>query len=180
MIEIDVREADSDNVFDVLTFMVAPRPVAWVSTLSKEGVLNLAPFSFFNAVCDEPPIVMLSISKRDNKRKDTAQNILDTGEFVVNLVSYDLIKKLEITAKPYPPNISEVEVSQLTPVPSRSVSVPRIKESPGFLECRLYSHMEIFDYDLILGEVLYMGVNSLNYKDIKLIGRIKEGYIWID
>ncbi len=180
MIEIDVKEVDQERVFELLTYMVAPRPIAWVSTVSKDGVLNLAPFSFFNAVCDEPPIVMLSISKRDTRRKDTAQNILDTKEFVVNLVSNGLINKVEISAKPYPPHMSEFEVCGLTPESSKKVRVPRVKESPGFLECVLYRHMEVYDYDLILGEVLYMGVRSLDYKDIKLVGRVKEGYIWID
>ncbi len=180
MIEIDVRESDQDTVFDMLTYMVAPRPVAWISSISKSGVLNLAPFSFFNAVCDDPPIVILSISKRDGKRKDTAQNILDSREFVINLVSHDLIKKLEITAKPYPEYLSEFEIAQLKTEPSKKVSVPRVKDSPGFLECTLYNHMEMHDYDIIFGEVLYMGVKSLDYKDINLVGRIKEGYIWIE
>ncbi len=180
MIEIDVKETDQDTIFELLTYMVAPRPVAWVSTRSKEGILNLAPFSFFNAVCDDPPVVVLSISKRDGKRKDTAQNILDTKEFVVNLASHDLIKKLEITAKPYPYHMSEFEIAQLTPEPSKRISVPRVKESPGFLECILHNHMEIYEYDIIFGEVVYMGVESLDYKNIRLLGRVKEGYIWIE
>jgi Conserved protein/domain typically associated with flavoprotein oxygenases, DIM6/NTAB family len=85
--ELDVKNLSSDELYDILVDWVAPRPIAWVSTLSKEGVINLAPFSFFNLVCDQPPVLMLSISKKeDGTRKDTARNILDSGEFVVNFL----------------------------------------------------------------------------------------------
>ena len=93
--ELDIKDLSSDELYDILVDWVAPRPIAWVSTLSKEGVINLAPFSFFNVVCDQPPVLMLSISKKeDGTKKDTARNILDSGEFVVNFLEMRLLKRL--------------------------------------------------------------------------------------
>ncbi|MFN3471182.1 MAG: flavin reductase family protein, partial [Aquificaceae bacterium] len=84
----DMEDPQDFDPYEVLTSLVIPRPIAWVSTIGPEGVLNLAPFSFYNAVCDDPPVVFISISKRDNgKRKDTSRNIISTGEFVINFVS---------------------------------------------------------------------------------------------
>jgi flavin reductase (DIM6/NTAB) family NADH-FMN oxidoreductase RutF len=174
MMEYDVRELDPDDLYFLLIDWVAPRPIAWVSTLSREGVINLAPFSFFNLVCDQPPVLMLSISKKeDGSRKDTARNILDSGEFVVNFLEYSLLKKAERTSWDYPPHVSELEVVKLTPEPSAIVKPPRVKECPASFECRLLEHRELYNYDLILGEVVFVVIRK--QRDYR-VGRVGERF----
>jgi len=172
--ELDVKNLSSDELYDILVDWVAPRPIAWVSTLSKDGVINLAPFSFFNVVCDQPPVLMLSISKKeDGTRKDTARNIIDSGEFVVNFLEMRLLKKARQTAEDFPPHVSELEVVKLTPEPSTIVKPPRVKESPASFECRLLEHRELYNYDLILGEVVFIVIRKRrNYR----LGRVGERF----
>jgi flavin reductase (DIM6/NTAB) family NADH-FMN oxidoreductase RutF len=174
MMEYDVRELDPDDLYFLLIDWVAPRPIAWVSTLSKEGVINLAPFSFFNVVCDQPPVLMLSISKKeDGTRKDTARNILDSGEFVVNFLEMRLLKKVRQTAEDFPSHVSELEVVKLTPEPSAIVKPPRVKECPASFECRLLEHKELYNYDLILGEVVFIVIRKR--RDYR-VGRVGERF----
>jgi flavin reductase (DIM6/NTAB) family NADH-FMN oxidoreductase RutF len=174
MMEYDVRELDPDDLYFLLIDWVAPRPIAWVSTLSKEGVINLAPFSFFNVVCDQPPVLMLSISKKeDGTKKDTARNILDSGEFVVNFLEMRLLKKARQTAEDFPPHVSELEVVKLTPEPSAIVKPPRVKECPASFECRLLEHRELYNYDLILGEVVFIVIRKK--RDYR-VGRVGERF----
>jgi flavin reductase (DIM6/NTAB) family NADH-FMN oxidoreductase RutF len=172
--ELNVKKLSSDKLYDILTGWVAPRPIAWVSTLSKEGVINLAPFSFFNLVCDEPPVLMLSISKKDDgSRKDTARNILDSGEFVVNFIELRLLKKAKLTAREFPPHVSELEVVKLTPELSAIVKPPRVKECPASFECRLLEHRELYNYDIILGEVVFIVIRKQReYR----VGRVGESF----
>jgi flavin reductase (DIM6/NTAB) family NADH-FMN oxidoreductase RutF len=172
--EFDAKRLSPDELYDILTDWVAPRPIAWVSTLSKECVVNLAPFSFFNLVCDQPPVLMLSISKKeDGTRKDTARNILDSGEFVVNFLEMRLLKKARQTAKDFPPHVSELEVVKLTPEPSTIVKPPRVKECPASFECKLLEHRELYNYDLILGEVVFIVIRKKkNYR----LGRVGERF----
>ncbi|WP_448587841.1 flavin reductase family protein [Thermocrinis sp.] len=172
--ELEVSKLSSEELYRVLTKLVAPRPIAWISTISRDGITNLAPFSFFNLVCDQPPVVMVSIGKReDGSRKDTSRNIMDTGEFVVNLVEWSLLEKVELTAKDFPPHMSEFKLSGLTPEPSREVKAPRVKESPASLECRLLKHIELYDYDVIFGEVVFIVLR----KEIPdRVGRVGEDF----
>ncbi len=177
MIFLRTHEADPDEVYRFLTRLVVPRPIAWISTVSPEGIKNLAPFSFFNAVCDEPPIVIVSISKRDDgRRKDTADNILKTGEFVINLVSEELIDKVELTSEEFPPHIDEFMVAGLTPTESFCVKAPSVKEAKAWLECKLFRHEELFSYDLIFGLVLCLRAQSLDYENLKPVGRLSGRY----
>ncbi|WP_029552115.1 flavin reductase family protein [Thermocrinis jamiesonii] len=172
--ELEVSNLPSDELYKLITQWVAPRPIAWVSTTNKEGIINLAPFSFFNLVCDEPPVVMLSISKReDGTQKDTARNILETGEFVVNFVEWSLLEKVKLTGEDFPPSVSELELAGLTPEPSKKVKPPRVKESPASFECRLIKHMELFNYDVIFGEVVFLVVRK---ECVKRVGRIGESF----
>jgi len=172
--ELDVKKLSSDELYDILTGWVAPRPIAWVSTLSKEGVINLAPFSFFNLVCDQPPVLMLSVSKKeDGSRKDTTRNILDSGEFVVNFIELRLLKKAKLTAREFPPHVSELEVVKLTPELSAIVKPPRVKECPASFECRLLEHRELYNYDLILGEVVFIVIRK--QRDYR-VGRVGESF----
>lgn len=145
---------------------IVPRPIAFVSTISREGLLNLAPFSFFTAVCANPPIICFCPNRREapDPCKDTLRNILLTREFVVNVVSEEFAEQMNITSGEYPPEIDEFQLSGLTPIPSDLVKAPRVAESHVQMECRLYMAMEIgalpLSGNLVLGEVLRFHVDD--------------------
>jgi len=183
--EFPVKNTDGETISRLVLGLVVPRPIAWVSTVSKEGIPNLAPFSFFNAVNDEPPVLMISISDReDGTPKDTVRNVLDTGEFVVNLVTEELLEKMLITGEDFPPEVDEMDRAGLTPEPSRFVSPPRVKESPVSFECRLLRHEKVYGMHLILGEALLIRVKEelldeegrVNYGRYRVVGRLGGSY----
>jgi flavin reductase (DIM6/NTAB) family NADH-FMN oxidoreductase RutF len=117
--------------------LVVPRPIGWVSTLSPDGVVNLAPFSFFNGVADRPPMVMLSFTGPhvEGGAKDTQSNIESTGEFVVNVVTESLTEAMNASCADVPRDVDELAMAGLTPAPSRLVKPPRVAESPAHMEC---------------------------------------------
>ncbi len=135
---IDPQEHDYSNIYKLMIGSIVPRPIAFVSTVSAGGIRNLAPFSFFNGVCSNPPIVLFStIVRKDGKEKDTLSNVEATGEFVVNIVSEDFAEQMNITSADVPPEVDEFVESGLTPVPSDLVRAPRVKESRISMECKL-------------------------------------------
>jgi flavin reductase (DIM6/NTAB) family NADH-FMN oxidoreductase RutF len=117
--------------------LAVPRPIGWVSSLDSEGVVNLAPYSFFNAVASEPPIVMFSSNgaHTEGKYKDSAKNVAETGEFVCNLATWDLREQMNATSAQVARSVDEFELAGLTPVASRLVRPPRVAESPAHFEC---------------------------------------------
>jgi flavin reductase (DIM6/NTAB) family NADH-FMN oxidoreductase RutF len=116
---------------------IVPRPIGWITTISNNGVVNLAPFSYFNAVSDAPPVIMFSSSvKKDGDDKDTVKNIEQNGEFVFNIATYDLHDQMLQSSEPLPYGVSEVEEYGIATVPSKLVKPPRIALSPINLECR--------------------------------------------
>jgi flavin reductase (DIM6/NTAB) family NADH-FMN oxidoreductase RutF len=126
--------------------LVAPRPIGWISTLDAQGRANLAPYSFFNAIADTPPMVAYGsngekLGKRG--RKDTLANIRDTGEFVVNIVPFALRHAMNASSAPLPPDVDEFAHAALTPAPSRVVVPPRVAEAPAALECRLWRIVDL-------------------------------------
>ena len=183
--EFFVDKTDGDTLFKLVLGLVVPRPIGWVSTVSKEGIFNIAPFSFFNAVNDEPPVLMISVSDRDDGTpKDTVRNVLDTGEFVVNLVTEDLFEKMLITGEEFPPEVDEFERAGLTPEPSKLVKAPRIKEAKVSFECRLFKHEKVYDMHLILGKALLINVEDgildgeyrVDYGKYRVVGRLGGRY----
>jgi flavin reductase (DIM6/NTAB) family NADH-FMN oxidoreductase RutF len=126
---------------DPFKAIIAPRPIGWISTRDVEGRPNLAPYSFFNAVADRPPMVMFS----SGGLKDTAANIQDTGEFVCNLVTRGLAEKMNLTSAVLPRGTNEFEFAGLSAAPCRIVSVPRVAEAPAALECRLVQMIQLRD-----------------------------------
>jgi len=114
-----------------LKAIVAPRPIGWISSLSAKGVANLAPYSFFNMICEAPPLIMFSSSGR----KDSVANIEATGEFVCNLATLDLIDAVNLTSAPAPADVSEFDLAGLAPAPSRIVRPPRVAAAKAALEC---------------------------------------------
>lgn len=142
--------------------VIVPRPIGWVTTRSAAGVVNLAPFSFFNGVSSDPPIVMLGIGRRrDGKRKDTARNILTTGQFVHHLVEHEHLAPMVDSSGDYAPEVSEPERLGLELVPSARVKVPALACARVRLECELYRYLEVGDgpSDVILGRVLAFRVH---------------------
>ncbi len=147
------------ELYKLLAGSVLPRPIAFVSTVSADGVPNLAPFSFFTIASSDPPVLVVQNSVRGNRtRKDTIGNVEATGEFVVNIVSEDFVGAMNQTAGEYPPDVDEFVVSGLTPVASELVKPPRVGEARVQMECRLLQIVTVSDKpmggSLMLGQVV--------------------------
>jgi flavin reductase (DIM6/NTAB) family NADH-FMN oxidoreductase RutF len=168
------------ELYGILLNSVAPRPIAWVSTISLSGQHNLAPFSFFNAVCADPPLLAFAPGLRRPKTpevghgeaKDTLRNIRETREFVVNIVTYELREPMNLTSGEYDASVDEFELAKLTPEPSKIVRPPRVGESPVSFECRLH---QILDFSpkptsgsLVIGEIVSIHMNDAHMKEGKL------------
>jgi flavin reductase (DIM6/NTAB) family NADH-FMN oxidoreductase RutF len=151
------------QIYNLLIGLVAPRPIAWVTSMDHDGTLNAAPFSAYNYLCTDPPIVAMGVTNRPDARftpKDTARNIRRTSEFVVNVVTDDLLEKMNICATDFPAGVNELEMAGLTTAPSSVVKVPRIAEAHAALECREFTTMEIGRSRIILGRVVAMYVED--------------------
>ncbi|MFN3822480.1 MAG: flavin reductase family protein [Pseudorhodobacter sp.] len=156
----DVATLAPGLAYKLLTATVVPRPIGWVCTLGPTGVVNLAPFSFFNAMGGAPPVVALGLLKAPaGGLKDTARNITEQGEFVVNLVPEALLGAMSQTSAPLPADRSELEAAGLTAVASHHVAPPRLAESPVSFECRTFQIVETGpDQILVVGSVLAVHV----------------------
>ena len=150
------EEISSRDFYRLLTAVVVPRPIAWVSSTSPEGVDNLAPHSFFTVASVSPPIVQFT----SVGEKDSLRNIRARGEFVVNLAPAGLIDEVNATGTNFPPDVSEFDATGLTREESLTVRVPRVSESPVALECRLHSTLPVGDCVLVFGEVIHAVANS--------------------
>ena len=138
---------------------IVPRPIALVSSISKNGIRNLAPFSFFNGVCSNPPTILFStVTRRDGVEKDTLSNVEATKEFVVNMVTEQLVEQMNRSSGDYPPDVDEFAESHLTPVPCELVSPARVLESPINMECKLTQIVRIGSGAgggaVVIGEIL--------------------------
>lgn len=152
----DLSAMAGDARYRLLASTILPRPIAWVVTCSPEGIVNAAPFSFFNMFGAENPVLALGLLARPGRPKDTAANIRATGEFVVNLVPYGLVEAMNATCVDAPPEVDETVLAGLATVPSIAVRPPRIAESPVGLECRTMHILETGpDQLLIVGEMLH-------------------------
>jgi flavin reductase (DIM6/NTAB) family NADH-FMN oxidoreductase RutF len=167
--------------YKLLTATVVPRPIAWVSSLSADGTLNLAPFSYFNVVSSDPPVLLFSVGQRDSvTAKDTLTNIEHAREFVVNTVSERVLEVMNTSAINAPPNVSEFELAQVTPEPSAVIATPRVLESPVSFECKLFDLYRINQNTVIFGEVLamhvdddiYLGDYKIDMLRLKPVGRL--------
>jgi flavin reductase (DIM6/NTAB) family NADH-FMN oxidoreductase RutF len=179
---IDPATTPPRDLYKILIGSVVPRPIGFISTISVDGKLNLAPFSFFNAVSGDPPVVAFTASFRE-PRKDSYVNIKATGEFVVNIVSEAIAEKMNLTSGEYPHGRDEFEISGLTPIASDLVKPPRVAESPVNMECKLRQIIDISERphggSLILGEVVRFHVDDAiveNYRidpeKLRAIGRM--------
>ncbi len=174
-----------DNFFNILKAVVIPRPIAFISSQSSAGLLNLAPFSFFNGVCYTPPTISVSIARfAGDKAKDSLVNIEETGEFVVNLVNRQVAEAMNKTAAEYPADVNEFEIAGLTTAPSELIAPPRVDESPVSLECKLKQVVAINEgsqgeYGLVIAEVVYCHIKDelfdgrhVDMKGLEVIGRL--------
>lgn len=175
--------AEGHNLrFSPFKALVAPRPIGWISSLSADGVPNLAPYSFFNAFCEKPAIIGFC----SYGRKDSLTNIEATGEFVHNLVSGPLADAMNQTSGDYPPDISEIDMAGLETIPSEVVAPPRVAASPATMECKLIETKVLHGVDkipsectLVLGEVVRIHINTSFLQDgvvdeeaLALVGRL--------
>jgi flavin reductase (DIM6/NTAB) family NADH-FMN oxidoreductase RutF len=164
----DPKAHPTNDVYRFLISAVIPRPIAFVSTVGADGGLNLAPFSYFNAIASEPPLITISINAREDDPKDTLRNIRETKEFVVNIVSEALLDAMVHTAGEWPRTTSEFGPSGLTAAPSERVKPPYVVESPLQLECTLYREIELGNSFLVVGEVVFARASD----DVLTEGRI--------
>lgn len=161
--QFNIEETPHRQVYNLLIGLVAPRPIAWITSMDEEGTLNAAPFSAYNYLCTDPPIVGIGVTNRPGREavpKDTARNIRRTGEFVINVVTEDLLEKMNICATDFPSGVNELEMAGLTTAPSSIVKVPRIAEAHAALECKEFTSMEIGRSRIILGRVVAMYVED--------------------
>lgn len=159
--QFDPNELEHTAVYKLLTGAVIPRPIGWISSASENGINNLAPFSYFNAVGDDPPHIMFSAGRGNNTNKDTLNNILATKQFVVNMVTEELTEQMNSTAQGVPADVDEFELAGVTPVASEKIKPMRVKESPINFECELVHHYFLEDHKqggacVIIGRIVMM------------------------
>ena len=161
MTEVDFEQLDSYPRYKLMASLIVPRPIALVTTLGANGVANAAPFSMFNMVGEDPPILMISINRlSDGRLKDTAANILHSGEFVVHMSDEPMAQKMHDCGQAFPSNVSELAQVGLTPVPSRCVAPPRIAESPVAFECVLHEKLETESRYVFIGRIRWLAARD--------------------
>ncbi len=191
--DFDFETLDSKSAYKLMTSLIVPRPIAWVTTRSKAGVVNAAPFSFFNAVGATPPTIVLGLALREGKLKDTTQNLMDSGELVVHVVTEPLAEAMNLSSADAPPEVSEAELAGLELLPCTKVSVPRIAASPAAFECRTTHILDIgAGQRLIVAQIVAAHIHDDAFEDrerlhiavekLKIIGRMQgaAGYTRTD
>jgi flavin reductase (DIM6/NTAB) family NADH-FMN oxidoreductase RutF len=155
-VDVDPEAVGRREFYALLNSIVVPRPIAWVSSKSAEGVLNLAPHSFFTVSCVQPPMVQFT----SVGRKDSLNNVEATREFVVNFAAEPLYEQVNASATNFPPEVSEFEAVGVTTEPSRTITVPRVAESPVAIECTLHTTLELGDCTLVIGRVRHIAIDE--------------------
>jgi flavin reductase (DIM6/NTAB) family NADH-FMN oxidoreductase RutF len=183
VLEIDPAQLDRRAAYKLMISLIVPRPIAWVSTISPGGSLNLAPFSYFNGISSHPPVVMIAVGARKGERKDTWRNIEQTREFVVNVVVPELVDAMVLSSGEFPPEVDEFKEAGVTPLASTRVKPPRIAESPVSMECMLEKIVEVAGSALILGRVVLYHVRedlmeegSVDPRKLKPVARLGGDY----
>jgi flavin reductase (DIM6/NTAB) family NADH-FMN oxidoreductase RutF len=172
--EFNPDNLDSKAIYKLLTGSIIPRPIAWIATKSEDGINNLAPFSYFNMVGDDPPHVMFSTRRDNDSNKDTLNNVLDTNQFVVNMVTEDLTEQMNRTAQAVPAEVDEFQMVGVTPISSSIVKPMRVKESLVQFECEMVHHYFLEDHKhggscIVIGRVVCMHFDeSILLEDYKI------------
>jgi flavin reductase (DIM6/NTAB) family NADH-FMN oxidoreductase RutF len=170
LLSIDPSKNTERENYKFLIGSIVPRPIAFVTSMSGQGILNGAPFSYFNIVSSNPPMISLAIQRTAGRQKDTARNIIELKEFVVHVVDENNVEEINKTAASLPPNESEIELANLTPVESLKISVPGIKEAKIRMECILEQSLELGGQDspgvdLIIGKVIQFHIEEEIYEN---------------
>jgi len=132
-------DLNPEQTYRLMSGIIVPRPIAWISTINANGVVNLAPFSCYTFVSNQPPMVGINIGRKAGERKDTGRNIMENGHFVVNIADETLLDPLHESAQEHPPEISEAELLRLEVLAGELIATPRLAAAPISLECRLHS-----------------------------------------
>lgn len=159
------EDAESTILYKLLTGLVIPRPIGWISTKDVNGTNNLAPFSFFNVVGEDPPHVMFSTVRTGDKNKDTLNNVLANKEFVVNLFTEELVEQMNTTSQNVDANVSEFDIANLTPIASETIKPMRVLEAKAHFECEMVHHYFLEDHKnggacIVIGKVKMIHVND--------------------
>jgi len=172
MAELSIAQLERQEKYKLLIGGIIPRPIAWVTSVSKDGVVNAAPFSYFNVACIEPMMISIAVARRPGAvMKDTARNIQATGDFVVNMVDLHNVEAVNQSSADYPPDVSEVAELGLTALPAMQVQAPRLGESRIHFECRLHQIVTLGTpaaSDLIIGEVVHVQIADELFHDGKI------------
>ena len=187
---IDPSELDTHSIYKLLVGAVVPRPIAWVSSRSRDGVLNLAPFSFFTAVSREPPMLAISIGPRtggEDYPKDTLTNVRESQEFVINMVSLALANAMHETAINYPPEVDEFVRAGVTPAPCEIVATPRVAEARISMECTVEHILRLGSDYLVIGRMHRYHVEDgliangrINLQKLDPLGRMAGNFTRIE
>ena len=180
--QFDPKNLEQSAVYKLLTGSVIPRPIGWISTIDEEGINNLAPFSYFNILGDDPPHVMFSTRRDNNSNKDTLNNVLANKQFVVNMVTENVVDAMNTTAANVSSDIDEFELANVTPISSKLIKPMRVKESPIHFECEMVHHYFLENHNqggacIIIGRIVMMHfddtvllddykINMENYKPV--------------
>lgn len=167
MKEINPADLETKQIYKLMSGSIVPRAIAWVSTISTDGMRNLAPYSYFTAVSANPPLVLFCPGTRgsDGGQKDTYYNVRDTGEFVINFVNEATAEAMNITATEVAADVDEFERAGLTAIASKRINVPRVQESPIHFECTLHEIVDAGDGHIVIGEVVMMHFDEHVYRD---------------
>ncbi|EAZ94429.1 hypothetical protein FBBAL38_12065 [Flavobacteria bacterium BAL38] len=163
--QFDIQNTEASALYKLLTGTVIPRPIGWISTIDSNNCNNLAPFSFFNVVSEDPPHVMFSIVRTGNKNKDTLNNILDNKQFVVNLVTEEVVAQMNTTSQSVASDIDEFELASVTPIDAVYIKPKRVKESLVHFECEMVHHYFIENHQnggacIIIGKIITMHIDD--------------------
>ena len=187
MIQFDMRQQNTRARYNLTAGIVVPRPIALITSVNENGLVNAAPFSAFNFMGTDPPIVAFSpglYSVNPTIPKDTRRNVLSTSEFVVNMVNEDLIEAMTIAGASFPPEVSEIEAMGVSLVPSVDVRPPRIAESPAHLECKVVRDLDLGLNKIIFGEIIRIHIREdlidlerlhIRYDKLNFVGRTAGG-----
>ena len=161
--QISVKDTDSGILYKLLTGLVIPRPIGWISTVDENGINNLAPFSFFNVVGEDPPHVMFSTVRTGNKNKDTLNNVLANKQFAVNLVTEDVVEQMNTTSNAVENTVDEFHLANLTPVSCELIKPKRVAEAKAHFECEMVHHYFLEGHKnggacIVIGKVLMMHI----------------------